>query len=582
MFSINSIIFKPHMKTTLLLIAFVTLWNTTTAAYKKQQPNVLLILTDNQSYYELSCNGHKMIRTPNIDKVANEGVVFDNFYASPFCSPSRAEILTGRHALRYGIHNTVGGVSILPVSEPLIADMLKEAGYTSGVFGKWHLGNEYPYNPIYRGFDESFIHDGGGIGQFPDYYGNTHIDASYNHNGTVISSKGFSSDVLFNEAQKFIAENKDNPFFCFVSTPATHGPWQAHPNKLKELKARGIEGSDKDMALYSMIENIDDNVGRILHELDSLELSKNTLVIIATDQGMRYRGMENPPEVNNHGLPDDVLDFRHKVFCMMQYPKLQQKPVKTNALTSIMDIPATIVDVCGLQVPANMDGRSLVPLMAGKKDWDDDRTIIVQCPRNRKRTKYKNASVKTRKWRLLNGKFLFDAIDDPWLLNDVAAAHPHTVDSLNAIYNEFWNSLPTPPLLARHFLGAENSPEIRLNAMDWYKGNSPHTQSQISSTKNNGSWPVTIEKSGTYQFELRTFPREHPQIIQAQKATLKIGDKTVSQKINSEIEKVIFNIDLKKGEYDLITYLATTTDIGKKQIYSANFVYIKTINTSKY
>ncbi len=551
-----------------------------TSINTNKQPNVLLILTDNQSYYELSCNGNKIVQTPNIDKVASQGVVFDNFYASPYCSPSRAEILTGRYALRYGIHNTIGGVSILPTSETLVSDLLKKAGYTSGVFGKWHLGNEYPYNPLSRGFDESFIHDGGGIGQFPDYYGNTHINASYNYNGEMVSSIGFSSDVLFHEAQNFIKKNKEKPFFCFVSTPATHAPWQAHPEKLKELKKRGIEGTDKDMALYSMIENIDDNVGMLLAQLDSLELTENTLVIIATDQGMRYRGMPNPPEVNNHGLPDDVLDFRHKVFCIMQFPVKQKQAYKSTALTGIVDIPPTIIDVCGLEVPANMDGRSLKPLLTDTKDWDDDRTLIVQCPRSRKRTKYKNASVKTRKWRLLDGKLLFNATEDPWLLNDISAEYPQVVDSLNLIYNDFWESLPEVPILPRHVLGVKGAPEIRLNAMDWYKGSSPHTQGQIPSKRNNGVWPVTIANDGVYSFELRSFPREHPQGISANRATIKVGNDVFSNNIDPESEKIIFAIELKKGQYDLSSLFESDYSDENKKSWGANFVYINRISKS--
>ena len=572
--------YKTIIKIGLLFVIIALLCSCSNVNNKKQQPNVLLILTDNQSYYELSCNGHEIVKTPNIDKVANEGVVFDNFYASPYCSPSRAELLTGRYALRYGIHSTIGGVSILPTSETLVSDILKEAGYTCGVFGKWHLGNEYPFSPIYRGFEESFIHDGGGIGQLPDYYGNTHIDATYNDAGAFVPSKGFSSDVLFYEAQNFIKENQNNLFFCFVSTPATHAPWQAHPDKLKELINRGIDGTDKDMALYSMIENIDDNVGRILHELDSLGLKENTLVIIATDQGMRYRGMENPPEVKNYGLPDDVLDFRHKVFCMMQFPNKQQQAYKSDALTGIVDIPPTIIDVCGLEVPANMDGRSLKPLLTDTKDWDVDRTLIVQCPRHRKRAKYTNASVKTRKWRLLDGKLLFDAIEDPWLLNDISAKYPQVVDSLNSIYEVFWESFPDEPILARHILGANNAPEIRLNSMDWYKGDSPHTQWQIASKRYNGTWPVKVVTKGRYQIELRLFPREHPQAITAEKATLKIGEKVFSENINSNYEKVIFQVELKQGQYDLSTKFELTAKNQEKESWGANFVYIKRLDTS--
>ena len=224
--------------------------------------NVLLILTDNQAYNELSFKGHPVVQTPHIDKLSKESVDFTNFHAPAYCSPSRAALLTGRHPLRYGIHNPIGGVSILHKREKTLGDFFKEAGYKTAIFGKWHLGMSYPYAPRFRGFDESFIHGGGGIGQLEDAHGNTHIDASYWHNGKIVASEGYSSDILFNNAIKYIEKNKDKPFFCFISTPATHAPYQEHPKAAKRIRARGITTGN--IALYSMIENIDDCVGRIL------------------------------------------------------------------------------------------------------------------------------------------------------------------------------------------------------------------------------------------------------------------------------------------------------------------------------
>ncbi len=544
----------------------------TKTGLKNSQPNVLLILTDNQSYYELSCTGHSVVKTPNIDRFAKEGVVFDNFYATPYCSPSRAEMLTGRYALRYGIHSTIGGVSNLAPSEKLVSDYLKEKGYINAVFGKWHLGNQYPQNPIYRGFDKSFIHDGGGIGQLPDYYGNTHIDAHYNNNDTIVPSKGFSSDVLFQEAQKFMKTNKEKPFFCFVSTPATHLPWQAHPEKSKDLEARGVKGEGHEMALYSMIENIDDNVGRLLDFVEESGLKKNTLVIIATDQGMKYRGLDNPPKEKNFGLPEEVFDNRHKVFCMMQYPKLSKSAFKSEALSGIVDIAPTILDVCGIDVPSDMDGRSLKPLLVGKKNWDDDRVLIVQCPRQRKREKYKNASVKTKKWRLINGELLFDAVNDPAQLNNVAVQYPEVIDSLNKIHNEFWNSLPAEEdVRLWNYIGAKEQPQTRLNAMDWYKGDAPWQQAQIKAKDLNGTWAVEVVQSGQYRFELRHFPREHPESIGATKALIQVGEKNFNRVILPEDDKVVFEMQLEKGQYDL----STKFENSDGQTWGAKFVYVK-------
>jgi arylsulfatase A-like enzyme len=560
----------------IILLLFIGVIYNKNKSYE-QPPNILLILTDNQSYYELGCNGHSIVQTPNIDKFASEGVVFDHFYASPFCSPSRAELLTGKYALRLGIHNTIGGVSFIAASEPLLPGYLKKEGYTSGVFGKWHLGNEYPYNPLYRGFERSFIHDGGGIGQLPDYYGNTHINAHYNNNGEIVPSNGFSSDVLFRKAKNFIEENKDDPFFCFVSTPATHAPWQAHPKKLKELEQRGVKGDNKEMALYSMIENIDDNVGEILKYLDNSGLSENTLVIIATDQGMRYRGLSNPPPEKDFGLPDHVFDRRHHVFCMMQYPGLTKSSFTIKNLTGIIDIPPTILDVCGIPVPKTMDGKSLKSLLTGNdNDWDNDRTIIIQCPRQRKRAKNRNVSVKTRKWRLINGKLLFDAEDDPYQLSDVSNQYPKVVDSLNAIYADFWKGLPSEKdVLPRHFIGAKEAPEIRLNAMDWYLGDSPWTQAQIGKIGYQGTWAVDVVNPGRYQFELRRYPRETSKPIEATHAVIKVGDAMAETPLKRSENRAVLNMALDKGSYELQTLFKDEKSSGKTEEWGTYFVYVR-------
>ena len=229
------------MKNPLFLSLFAILSSPLFASLAGESPNVLLILTDNQSFYELSCHGHEKVETPNIDQLAAESVDFMNFHAPPFCSPSRTEMLTGRYALRAGVHNTVGGVSILHRNEATLANYLGAAGYRTAIFGKWHLGYSYPYHPNERGFDEAFVHGGGGIGQMEDYYGNDHMNATWDHNGAMVESEGYSTDVLFQRAANFIKSSGDKPFFCFISTPATHTPYQTearlwHASKLAAWK----------------------------------------------------------------------------------------------------------------------------------------------------------------------------------------------------------------------------------------------------------------------------------------------------------------------------------------------------------
>ena len=540
----------------------------------QNRPNVLLILTDNQSYFELSCHGHEQLQTPNIDRLAAESVDFQNFHAPPFCSPSRAELLTGRYSLRSGIHNTVGGVSILKAEEATLANYLGGAGYRTAIFGKWHLGYSHPYLPYERGFDEAFVHGGGGIGQMEDHYGNNHMDATWNHNGTMVPSEGFSSDVLFSEASRFIKNSGDDPFFCFISTPATHTPYQTEPKAMARIKARGVEASDGDLKLYSMIENIDDNVGRLMTQIDDWGLRDNTLVIFATDQGVNDRGAPEPRFTGKREIHNVGYDEKHAVFCMMRYPPLT-KAYANDAITGMVDVAPTILDLCGLPQPTAMDGRSLRPLLAGAHRWEDDRRLIIQCPRNRYREKWINAAVKTQKWRLVGNDELYDIENDWSQLNNVAKKHPEVVESLSAHYQRFWNTLPpASDLLSRHVLGAPEAPDVRLVCMDWYLGANPWHQLHLTRTKENGVWAVDVERDGRYRFELRWYPREAPKAIGAIGASIRVGPVYKQRSTKESDEKVVFELNLQAGNHDLETAFQLPQTANQLKSFGAYFLYV--------
>lgn len=257
-------------------------------------PNVILVMTDNQGYFELACKGNPYLKTPNIDAFAREGVDFCNFHAENFCSPSRAALLTGRQPMRMGVQNTVGGVSLLDPDETTLADRLKAAGYRTGIFGKWHLGMSHPFHPSLRGFDDVFVHGGGGIGQLEDYAGNRHTNAHFQDNGRWIPTEGFSTEVLFDQAMEFIDDSGNAPFFCYIPTPAVHFPVQAEPKAHARIKARGVTEEETNRSLLSMIENIDDNLGRLLKYLEEHDLRENTLVVFMSDQGVGDRGAQSP------------------------------------------------------------------------------------------------------------------------------------------------------------------------------------------------------------------------------------------------------------------------------------------------
>ncbi|MEQ6120694.1 sulfatase-like hydrolase/transferase [Reichenbachiella sp. MALMAid0571] len=566
-----------------LLILFTTIAFFSCNEKKKVQeskPNVVVVLIDNQGYFELSRNGHQVVQTPRIDKLASQAVNFTDFNAPPFCSPSRAALLTGRYALRAGIHNTVGGVSILHKNETTMAEILKKEGYHTSIFGKWHLGSGYPYAPKYRGFEEVFVHGGGGVSQLGDYYGNNHINATYEHNGKYEKSKGFSTDVLFDEAIKYMDVKKRNaePFFCYISTPAVHFPTNRHPVTSERLLKRGAEDNEY-LALYSMIENVDDNVGKLLDYLKEAGLKENTLVVLASDQGVNDRGAaeHRSGSFKNRGLS---FDEKHHVYCMIQYPKLTDKnPGDNDELTGMVDVLPTILDVCGIDQPTNLDGQSLKPLLDGSGDWDDERKLIVQCPRSRVRNKWENTSVKYKKWRLVDGKELYNIENDFGQKNDLATDNPELVDELTKTYESFWNSLlSADELISAHILGASEAPHVRLVAMDWYEGDAPWTQQGLKNKTAQGKWLVDIARDGKYKFELRRWPREAPFAIEAEAAIVEVGDVKAQSDIDVTDSEAILELELKKGRYDMITTFQPPRDSIDHPDWGANYVHVSYIN----
>jgi len=556
---------------TRLLVLFTTFLASSMSA--ADNPNVVVVLIDNHGYYELSRNGHPVVQTPRMDKLSETGVNFTDFNAPPFCSPSRGALLTGRYALRYGIHNTVGGVSILHKDETTMADLLKSAGYRTGVFGKWHLGMSHPYTPDLRGFDEHFIHGGGGVSQLEDYFGNNHMNATYTHNGQYVKSRGFSTDVLFDQGIDFMNRNRENPFFCLITTPAVHFPTLLHPETGKRLKERGVT-DEKQLPIWSMIENVDDNVGRLLDYLETSGLKDNTLLFLMSDQGVNDRGV---PHRAGEGAQRGVqYDEKHQVYCMVQYPQLtDNRPGDRSELTGMVDVLPTVLDVCGIDQPSNLDGQSMKPLLGNASDWNDERKLIVQCPRARDRSKWGNVSVKYKKWRLVDGKEFYNIQEDYGQTKNIIDQHPCLVKDLTQTYEQFWNSLPPQSeLLSAHVLGAKEAPSVRLNGMDWYEGGHPWPQQALAKRNQQGKWRVEIARDGIYRFELRHYPREEPRPIMAVKASVQVGDQLNSVPLDTLATHAVLQLPLKKGTFDMITTFQHPTDHEGNKEWGAYYVHV--------
>jgi len=425
------------------------------------KPNVVLVITDDQGYGELACHGNKVIKTPNLDKLHAQSVRFTAFHVSPTCAPTRTSLMTGRHEFRSGVTHTIHERERMSLKSPTMPQMLKQAGYTTGVFGKWHLGDQEPYQPNNRGFDEVFIHGAGGIGQsYPgscgDAPGNRYFDPAIRHNGTFVKTRGFCTDIFFTQALRWIKANRRRPFFAYITTNAPHGPLVC-PDKYKKPYLEAGLGAGH-AAFYGMITNIDENVGILLAKLDEWKLADNTLVIFMTDNGSaraggarRRKGRGRPAKglfnAGMRGKKGTPHEGGTRVPCFVRWKGKIPAGVDVGALTGHIDIFPTLAEVCGGRLPAGvkLDGRSFAPLLRDPRTAWADRYIFVHVGRWRKgraaASKYSACAVRSQRFRLVNNRELFDIAADPGETTNVIDKHPDVVAGMREAYDRWWSEV---------------------------------------------------------------------------------------------------------------------------------------------
>ncbi len=429
------------------------------AADAPRKPNIVFVLTDDQGYGDVSAHGNPVLKTPNLDRLHAEGVRFIDFHVSPTCSPTRSALMTGRHEFKNGVTHTILERERLSPRATTLAQVLKSAGYTTGIFGKWHLGDEPDRWPTNRGFDEMFIHGCGGIGQtYPgscgDAPGNTYFDPIILHNGTFERTTGYCTDVFFNQATAWIESVKghDKPFFCYIPTNAPHAPLDVRGED--EARYKGKVAQPNVAKFFGMIANIDDNVGRLRDKLKDWRLEKDTLVIFMNDNG-GTAGVE----IFNAGMRGQKVTpwlGGTRASSFWCWPGTLQ-PAACDRLAAHIDFFPTIAEIAGAklsdEVQQQVEGRSLVPLLHDPQaDWPE-RTLFTHVgrwPKGAKVDDYKYAgcSVRTPRWHLVSagrGKHqweLFDVAAEPGETTDVAKQHPEVVKRLDTEYDAWWASLP--------------------------------------------------------------------------------------------------------------------------------------------
>jgi arylsulfatase len=440
-----------------------------------KRPNIIFILTDDQGYGDLSCHGNPILQTPNIDRLHAEGRRFTDFHVSPTCSPTRAALLTGRHEFKNGVTHTTQERERLAPNATTLAELLKSAGYTTGIFGKWHLGDEPDRWPTRRGFDEMFIHGAGGIGQTyegscGDAPDNSYFDPAilHLHNGKFVKTKGYCTDVFFAQALSWIDKVRGTqPFFCYIATNAPHAPLDVRPEDEDRYKDK-VDSAEL-AKFYGMIANIDDNVGRLLARLNEWQIENSTLVIFMNDNGgtvgakafnADMRGSKNSPWLGGT-----------RAASLWRWPGAIE-PANCDRLTAHIDFFPTIAELAGAaltsELTSQVEGRSLVPLLDDTKAAWDDRTLFTHIGRWPKGAdiddyKYAKCSVRNERWHLVcnsdgpNRWQLFDVQDDPGEASDLAASHPDIVRRLEMVYDQWWHSLP-PHLVNEKVIGPPVNP----------------------------------------------------------------------------------------------------------------------------
>jgi arylsulfatase A-like enzyme len=552
------------------------------------RPNVILLITDDQGYGDFGHTGNPIIQTPNLDALAKDSAEMSNYYVSPVCAPTRACLMTGRYNYRTRAIDTFVGRAMMDTEEVTVAEILNKAGYATGIFGKWHLGDNFPMRPQDQGFEETLVHRGGGIGQPSDPVGGEgkYTDPILFHNGKQERRKGYCTDIYYRNALKWIKKQTKagRNFFAYVPSNAPHGPYHdVPPELLEKYKQMNLESdqfpqdighklpektdTDKLARIFAMITNIDENVGRLRKELENLGLDQNTLIIFMVDNGPNTRryvaGMQGSKTWVHEGGVHSPL--------FVCYPPTLQPGFKNDRVVAHIDMLPTILEVCGVKKPLDLklDGKSFWPLLKGENPQWPDRNIVIQAHRGDEPVLYHNFMLRNQKWKLLHGsgfgiesfeggpKFeLYDMENDPLEMNNLAAQLPDKLAELKTAYEKWFKDVgstrPDNYGPARIFIGTEYENPVVLTRQDWR-----HTKGRPWAPDSNGSWKLFAAATGKFNIRVRFKPADSDGKLIVNCADQEFAGTISKGQTQFKVKSVL----IKKGNLDLqaTMYLAETT-----------------------
>jgi len=467
-------------------------------AASTRRPNIVFVLSDDQGYGDLSLHGNRWLKTPNLDRIAQEGVQFTDYHVNPVCSPTRSCLLTGRYYYRTGVVDTYLGRSMMYPDEVTLAEILKGAGYRTGIFGKWHLGDHYPMRAMDQGFEEALVHEGGGIAQPSDPpEGNSYFNPKLMHNGKRVQRSGYCTDVFFGAALEFMEANRDRPFFVWLATNAPHEPLQVDESYIAPFRGKDLD--EKTARIYGMVTNLDENMARLLGSLKRLGIEEDTILIFMTDNGPQQKRYN----AGMRGLKGTVYQGGIRVPFFLRWPRAVKTGSNVDRLAAHIDITPTLLEACGVPRPAGikLDGESLLPLIRNPAaDWKD-RTVYFQWHRGDRPELYRSCAARSQRYKLINGKELYDLRNDPGEQSDVSRSHPEIVSRMRAGYEEWFRDVSAPRNYQppRIYVGTRFENPVMLTRQDWRGPRASWEERGL------GHWEVDVREAGDYEAKL-TFP----------------------------------------------------------------------------
>ena len=563
----------------------------------RECPNVILVLTDDQGIGGLSCHGNPYLKTPCLDRFYEESIRMTDFHVSPMSTPTRSAIITGRYPIRNGAWATFKGRDIISRNSRTIAEVFRDNGYSTALFGKWHLGDNYPSRPTDCGFEYAVQHRSGGVGELSDYWGNNYFDDTYWVNNEPHSFKGYCTDVWFQEAEKFITRQKESekPFFIYLSTNAPHGPHYVAEQYSAPYKLLQDKGILKDAGFYGQIANLDKNFGKLDNFLKKNGLDENTIVIFMTDNGAAMA--DNTWVYGYRGAKGSRLEGGHRVPFFIRSPKGGLEGGKDiSAMVAHVDLLPTLSALCGIGISDEdkLDGIDFSPVLQHKGKLPQGRTVFIHHRQDSKPPyDVKESCILKDNWRLLDGDKLYNLSNDKLQQKNIAASNPQLVKELLEENKEFVKQTKQLAEYRNFIPVVAGSPEQKVVVLTIQHaigedGGLWKAEQVAEGIKNrNNGYAIEFATTGTYHISLARWPREcqgeihgvperNPKSwysykeIKPEKAVIELDGRKYSREINANMKEVCFEVKMKQG-----TSFLKADFVENGQPFGAYYIYIE-------